>query len=42
MSLDAEIAELLPALNDGFPRVETMTAPQLRDVIRSGRSARNG
>ncbi len=34
MSLDPEIAALLPALNDGFPRVETMTAPQLRDVIR--------
>ena len=34
MSLDAEIAELLPALNGGFPRVETMTAPQLRAVIR--------
>jgi acetyl esterase len=34
VSLDPEIAELLPALNDGFPRVETMTAPQLRAVIR--------
>lgn len=34
MSLDPEIADLLPALNRGFPRVETMTAPQLRDVIR--------
>ncbi len=34
MSLDAEIAELLPALDAGFPRVETMTAPQLRGVIR--------
>ena len=34
MSLDAEIAELLPALNGGFPRVETMTAPQLRALIR--------
>ena len=34
MSLDPEIAALLPALNDGFPRVETMTAPQLRAVIR--------
>jgi acetyl esterase/lipase len=32
--LDPEIAALLPALNDGFPRVETMTAPQLRAVIR--------
>ena len=37
MSLDAEIAELLPALNAGFPRVETMTAPQLRTVIRERR-----
>jgi acetyl esterase len=34
VSLDPQIAELLPALNDGFPRVETMTAPQLRAVIR--------
>ncbi|MGA8328084.1 MAG: alpha/beta hydrolase, partial [Mycobacterium sp.] len=34
MSLDPEIAELMPVLNDGFPRVETMTAPQLRGVIR--------
>ena len=34
MSLDPEIAELLPALNSGFPGVETMTAPQLREVIR--------
>jgi acetyl esterase len=34
VSLDAEIAELLPALNAEFPRVETMTAPQLRAVIR--------
>ena len=34
MSLDAEIAELLPALTRGFPRVETMAAPQLRAVIR--------
>jgi acetyl esterase len=34
VSLDAEIAELLPALDAGFPRVETMTAPQLRGVIR--------
>ena len=33
MSLDPEIAALLPVLNDGFPRVETMTAPQLRAVI---------
>ena len=34
VNLDPEIAALLPALNDGFPRVETMTAPQLRAVIR--------
>jgi acetyl esterase len=34
VSLDPQIADLLPALNDGFPRVETMTAPQLRAVIR--------
>jgi acetyl esterase len=34
VSLDPEIAALLPALNRGFPRVETMTAPQLRAVIR--------
>ena len=34
MNLDPEIAELLPALNDGFPRVETMNAPKLRAVIR--------
>jgi acetyl esterase len=34
VSLDAEIAKLLPALNSYFPRVETMTGPQLRAVIR--------
>ena len=34
MSLDPQIAELLPALNRYFPRVETMTGPQLRTVIR--------
>ncbi len=34
VNLDPEIAALLPALNDGFPRVETMSAPQLRAVIR--------
>jgi acetyl esterase len=34
VSLDPEIAALLPALNDGFPRVETMTVPRLRAVIR--------
>jgi acetyl esterase len=34
VSLDPEIAGLLPALNRYFPRVETMTGPQLRAVIR--------
>ena len=34
MSLDAQIAKVLPALNAYFPRVETMTGPQLRAVIR--------
>jgi acetyl esterase len=34
VKLDPEIATLLPALNGGFPRVETMSAPQLRAVIR--------
>jgi acetyl esterase len=34
VSLDAEIASVLPALNRYFPRVETMTGPQLRTVIR--------
>ena len=34
MSLDAQIAKVLPALNSYFPRVETMTGPQLRAVIR--------
>jgi len=34
VNLDPEIAALLPALNRGFPRVETMTAAQLRAVIR--------
>jgi acetyl esterase len=34
VSLDPQIAELLPALNRYFPRVETMTGPQLRAVIR--------
>jgi acetyl esterase len=34
VSLDAEIAKLLPALNSYFPRVETMTGSQLRAVIR--------
>jgi acetyl esterase len=33
VSLDPEIAELLPALNGAFPRVEQSTAPQLREVI---------
>jgi acetyl esterase len=34
VSLDAQIAKVLPALNSYFPRVETMTGPQLRAVIR--------
>jgi acetyl esterase len=34
VTLDPQIAALLPALNEAFPRVETMTAPQLRAVIR--------
>jgi acetyl esterase len=34
VSLDAEFAKLLPALNSYFPRVETMTGQQLRTVIR--------
>jgi acetyl esterase len=34
VSLDAEIAKVLPALNSYFPRVETMTGPQLRALIR--------
>jgi acetyl esterase len=34
VSLDAEIARVLPALNTYFPRVETMTGPQLRTLIR--------
>jgi acetyl esterase len=34
VSLDPEIAALLPALIRGFPRVETMSAPQLRSVLR--------
>jgi acetyl esterase len=33
VNLDPEVAALLPALNRGFPRVETMTASQLRAVI---------
>jgi acetyl esterase len=34
VSLDAELAKVLPALNAYFPRVETMTGQQLRTVIR--------
>jgi acetyl esterase len=34
VSLDAEIAKVLPALNTYFPRVETMTGAQLRTLIR--------
>jgi acetyl esterase len=33
VTLDPQIAALLPALNAAFPRVETMTAPELRAVI---------
>ncbi|HEU4359914.1 MAG TPA: alpha/beta hydrolase [Mycobacterium sp.] len=35
MTLDPEIAELLPALNADFPPVEKMTGPQVRAAIRS-------
>lgn len=35
MSLDPQIAALLPALNEGFPRVETMTGVQARAAIRA-------
>ena len=35
VSLDPQIAELLPVLNAGFPRVETMTGPQARTAIRA-------
>jgi acetyl esterase len=34
VSLDPQIAKLLPALNSYFPRVETMTGQQLRTMIR--------
>jgi acetyl esterase len=34
VNLDPEIAALLPALNRGFPRVETMSAPELRSLLR--------
>jgi acetyl esterase len=34
VSLDAEFATLLPALNSYFPQVETMTGGQLRAMIR--------
>lgn len=37
VNLDPQIAELLPALNAGFPRVETMTGPQARAAIRDRR-----
>ena len=35
MSLDPQIAEILAALDDGFPPVHTMTGAQARAVIRS-------
>ncbi|MGH3563011.1 MAG: alpha/beta hydrolase [Mycobacterium sp.] len=34
MTVDPEIADLLPALNAEFPRVETMTPPQARAAVR--------
>lgn len=37
MTLDPEIAAMLPVLNAEFPRVETMTATQLRAMIRRRR-----
>ncbi|MFD4181876.1 alpha/beta hydrolase [Rhodococcus sp. NPDC058514] len=35
MRVDAEVAGLLDALNDGFPKVETMTGAQARAAIRA-------
>jgi acetyl esterase len=35
MDLDPQIAEIIEALDAGFPRVETMTGAQARSVIRS-------
>ncbi|MEU9806672.1 alpha/beta hydrolase [Mycobacterium sp. NPDC050853] len=35
MTLDPQIAALLPALNEGFPRVETMTGVKARAAIRA-------
>ncbi len=35
MTLDAQIAEIVDALDAGFPRVHTMTGPEARAVIRS-------
>lgn len=35
MSVDAEVAALLDALNAGFPKVETMTGAQARAAIRA-------
>lgn len=35
MTLDPQLAALLPALNAGFPRVEKMTGAQARDAIRA-------
>lgn len=35
VSLDPEIAELLPVLNAGFPRVETMSGSQARAAVRA-------
>ncbi|MUM18107.1 alpha/beta hydrolase [Mycobacterium sp. CBMA271] len=35
MTLDSQIAALLPALNEGFPRVEMMTGAKARAAIRA-------
>src|SRR3954447_13218513 len=35
MDLDPQIADIIEALDAGFPRVETMTGAQARGVIRS-------
>jgi acetyl esterase len=41
MDLDPQIAEIIDALDAGFPRVETMTGAQARSVIRSRFVARS-
>ena len=35
MNLDPQIADIIEALDAGFPRVETMTGAQARALIRS-------